>query len=546
MDGPGNNNGPGDESGTDPGIDSENAPPMAAYMTVLKPSRRQSRRQPGNRRSSGTAEEPARTNEASNDQDRDGENEIDDENLRTEMKVPPPKDFDTSEQLLQYVREFGLSQGYVATIRTSNRDKNMYIGCDRSGSARERIAGPERVRQRKLSRRNGCPFLLYARRTKRGKWTFTAREDRHNHAPDMEATRHPLARRLTDRQFDIVRQHVLFGSPPRVILADLREQFADIQVTSRDIYNAKAHIEARLHQERAANGSPQYLGEYMETNGWLHDVLHDDAGHIQGLFFAHQRSLDLARRHCLVYLVDVVSKTNRQDMPMAHFVGTTSAGSVFSAAFCFVRAVDDAGALAWALDSFKTHVALAPSRSLPVLATDRSQPLADACRDVLPTWPRIICPWFATSDVRAVARQALEDSARFRRFMRDFTALVHSPTPTDFASLWDTMQRDYSVDAGGVSALTHVASQWLPLKELFATAYLGPYARAASMSASAVENARSYVRGHLVSSTADLRQAFRNIEAAVAEQHRRIQSSTGELLAALHHMDSEFAEHRAS
>jgi hypothetical protein len=271
-------------------------------------------------------------------------------------------------------------------------------------------------------------------------------------------------------------------------------------------------------------------------------MLQDADGQIQCLFFAHEKSLDLGRRHNAVYFLDLVSKTNRYGMPMLHFVGVTSAGGVFSIAFCFMKTADsDASNFIWALNSFKTHLNLSAAVRRPVLATDYIPGLMNSAKEIFPTWPNVICPWFVRTDVKRAAHTAFGDGVRPKKFMHDFNALIQSSTPDEFSLKWEELQREYS--STGAQLFAHIASVWLPVKELFVSAWIGlPHAEAAEIAASHAEESRSYIRSHLTSTTADLRQVFRNVDVAVAEQQRRIQSSTGELLAALHDMEIGFID----
>ncbi|CAG8854097.1 9027_t:CDS:1, partial [Gigaspora margarita] len=60
------------------------------------------------------------------------------------MQPPPPNQFASHTELLEYVWVFAKTQGYAVTIRRSRSDKrgeikNMTLGCDRSGVYRNRL-----------------------------------------------------------------------------------------------------------------------------------------------------------------------------------------------------------------------------------------------------------------------------------------------------------------------------------------------------------------------------------------------------------------------
>lgn len=48
-----------------------------------------------------------------------------------QMLPPPPGSFLDREELIQHVGEFGVSQGYVVTIKQSKKEKVVVLGCQR-------------------------------------------------------------------------------------------------------------------------------------------------------------------------------------------------------------------------------------------------------------------------------------------------------------------------------------------------------------------------------------------------------------------------------
>lgn len=43
------------------------------------------------------------------------------------MRPPPPRTFKDREELITYVRDFGVSQGYVVTIKKSKKDISVLL-----------------------------------------------------------------------------------------------------------------------------------------------------------------------------------------------------------------------------------------------------------------------------------------------------------------------------------------------------------------------------------------------------------------------------------
>ncbi|KAL9252772.1 hypothetical protein AKJ16_DCAP11706 [Drosera capensis] len=75
------------------------------------------------------------------------------------MLPPPRRTFRDRDELINYVRDFGVTQGYVVTIKTSKRGKRVILGCDRGGRGRIKV---EECKQRKRapSRMINCPFQV--------------------------------------------------------------------------------------------------------------------------------------------------------------------------------------------------------------------------------------------------------------------------------------------------------------------------------------------------------------------------------------------------
>lgn len=129
--------------------------------------------------------------------------------LRTELPTEPSiglypapeQTFPNRDELVGFVRQWGLKQGYVTTIKSSNPDRRVYLHCDRSGIYFDRINAPDGTKRRRTStRRQNCPFLVYGSRQKDSNWLIKVRNSTHNHPADFSMIGHPIARRFTPEQ----------------------------------------------------------------------------------------------------------------------------------------------------------------------------------------------------------------------------------------------------------------------------------------------------------------------------------------------------------
>lgn len=164
-----------------------------------------------------------------------------------QMLPPPPGSFIDREELIQYVGDFGISQGYVVTIKQSKKDKVVVLGCDRGGVYRNRRKpvdkdSGERTRNRKSgSRLTNCPFELLGKKDD-GVWVLTIKNGSHNHEALKDITQHPSARRFTEKEVMLIKEMTEAGLKPRQILKRLRQSNPELLSTPKHVYNVKAKL----------------------------------------------------------------------------------------------------------------------------------------------------------------------------------------------------------------------------------------------------------------------------------------------------------------
>lgn len=167
--------------------------------------------------------------------------------LAAQMLPPPPGSFIDREELIQHVGEFGISQGYVVTIKQSKKDKVVILGCDRGGVYRNRRkpvdeASGERARKRKAgSRLTNCPFELVGKKDD-GLWVLSIKNGSHNHEALKDITEHPSARRFTEKEVLLIKEMTENGLKPRQILKRLRQSNPELLSTPKHVYNVKAKL----------------------------------------------------------------------------------------------------------------------------------------------------------------------------------------------------------------------------------------------------------------------------------------------------------------
>ncbi|XVF61492.1 hypothetical protein PTKIN_Ptkin08bG0133900 [Pterospermum kingtungense] len=158
------------------------------------------------------------------------------------MLPPPPGTFQSREELIKHVRDFGASQGYVVTIKKSRRDRRVILGCDRGGVYRNRRKIDERKRKRKAcSRLINCPFEAIGKKEDDA-WVLTIKNGEHNHEPLTDMSEHPYSRRFTEEEVRQIKLMTEAGIKPRQVLKALKQSNPELQSTPRHLYNIKAKI----------------------------------------------------------------------------------------------------------------------------------------------------------------------------------------------------------------------------------------------------------------------------------------------------------------
>ncbi|XP_004288501.1 PREDICTED: methylmalonate-semialdehyde dehydrogenase [acylating], mitochondrial-like [Fragaria vesca subsp. vesca] len=167
------------------------------------------------------------------------------------MLPPQAGTFLDREDLIQYVRDFGASQGYVVTIKKSRKDRRVILGCDRGGVYRNRRKIDESKRKRKAnSRLINCPFEAIGKRED-DSWVLTIRNGEHNHEALKDMSEHPYSRRFTEEEVRQIKQMTEAGIKPRLVLKALKQMNPELQSTPRHLYNLKAKIRQGTLSEKS-------------------------------------------------------------------------------------------------------------------------------------------------------------------------------------------------------------------------------------------------------------------------------------------------------
>lgn len=111
------------------------------------------------------------------------------------------------------------------------------------------------------------------------------------------------------------------GARPMQILAAIQREDQDTLVSATDIRSERKAI-----REKHLNGrsSIETLLDDLSTGDWIFTVKKDDSNHVQNLFFAHQKQVELLLTNPDVLLMDCTYRTNRYKLPLLHILGCTN------------------------------------------------------------------------------------------------------------------------------------------------------------------------------------------------------------------------------
>ena len=167
----------------------------------------------------------------------------------------PPREFKSREDVLNSTKEWAANQGYAIVIARS-RANRLWLKCDRGGNYENRRNLTDEVRKRKRgeSRLLGCPFKMIAMVKRDGSWKVETETPAHNHGPSEDLSLHPTLRRMNQTQMAKVHEMFDAGRSPAETLEELKATWPDMNILTRDIYNARKKYKTQKEEAEAGDG----------------------------------------------------------------------------------------------------------------------------------------------------------------------------------------------------------------------------------------------------------------------------------------------------
>lgn len=307
--------------------------------------------------------------------------------------------FGTFEDLIDWVQSIAHNLGYVIVTQRSKKNvlgvvKKVYLMCDRGGEYKSAYKSTTHSGTKKC----GCPFQLIEKYnhdpTCLG-WKINVIHDEHNHDPATFLDGQAFAKRLSKKEFEIVKDMTEKNMAPRDILTQLKKSDDQNVSTRQTVYDARQKLRKA---ERVGLTPMQSTVKYLHPGGYVYHIREaPDSNQVQDLFFINPISMKMWRAFPHVLILDPTYKTNRYHLPFLQIVGLTSTNKTFCIAFAFIRneKIDN---FTWVLHCLRQTL---DGYMLPrVIVTDRDLALMEACRYVFPEASRFLCRHHIYENIR--------------------------------------------------------------------------------------------------------------------------------------------------
>ncbi|CAG8719131.1 17336_t:CDS:2 [Cetraspora pellucida] len=328
------------------------------------------------------------------------------------LSLPSVGSFASREDLINHVKTHAFNHGYAVSTKRSEKDKFVYLKCDRGSHYNNRLNLIDETRQRNTSTRLiDCPFELYGKKMEDGQWHLTIKNANHNHEASEDISGHPSSHHLNKDDQKRVQEMFIAGIYPYEILSTFCQSNPDSLVISKTIYNARDKVRRDNLQGRTPI---QALLDKLIEGNFEYDYQYDQSGNLTHLFFAHPKSIVLTKTYNSVLLINCTYKTNKFKMPLLYVVGMTNFNITFSSCFAFLKS-EQKEDYNWAL----TRVAYIfdDISKFQVIVTDRELALMHAIRTIFPESHNLLCIWHIEKNMLINCRRHFSTKGEWSIFL---------------------------------------------------------------------------------------------------------------------------------
>lgn len=244
------------------------------------------------------------------------------------MPLPPEGHFPSLEALEEHAQAHAKAHGYAtARIRwklrykTQSKCRKYTIGCHCSSKYRDRSKGRARKRQ-KSTVKTGCQFSFHGLQNEDGTYNLRHRDSlefrMHNHGPTQNPAVHHQHRRLRGLALEHAKALIAAGLEVKDIVTVLsKSEHVDVPPLAKDITNLMQRLQVL---ELNGNTLIDALKAAMDEQGWVYEYKTDQNSRLTRLFMASKASLEYAKKHPDVLIMDSTYKTNRFEMLLLNII----------------------------------------------------------------------------------------------------------------------------------------------------------------------------------------------------------------------------------
>ena len=448
--------------------------------------------------------------------------------------------FTSRAALLADIQSFAKRHAFGVTIARSNNKRVGYeymaLKCAHGGNpGTHRKAYSEQRKTRTVwARQKQCPFYIYTR-NHGGKdlydvgleqdWRVdtVTQCNEHNHPPSRpidlaihrKASMNPAALAFIIGQIE-------HRNRPRKIEANTRNEFPDLLITRKDIYNITFRHRWR---ERQGHTPTEAIIRRLQDDGELARAFVDDRRRCIGLLYTTKEARALTHRFPTVLFIDTTFQTNRFGLPMLHIGGFTATNHSFSSAVVFM-VMQTTEWYELAIKAYLDFVQLG-SEAIKVVITDRERAIRNALHTVLPSAYQLLCQWHLSENIRGNTDKYFKRIAR-RKAGYDIVVQSHS-----FRDSWQAHVVQAKTKADMWAGLDKIRASF-PEPELekahrylrkllgnrkhFVAAYIDRHEHLGQRTTSRIEGTHKGLKDYLDSHTDDLYEVIRGLRSFFKDQ----------------------------
>lgn len=301
----------------------------------------------------------------------------------------------------------------------------------------------------------------------------------HNHPP-VKKIQLTLFRRYQQRQLvKDIKDQKASGIKTQQSLALLQMTHPELHITLQDLQNERK----RLRQEAIKHHTPaEACLNLLDELKFYKDFEVGEDSRVQRLFFTDPKSIELAKTHSDILMLDCTYQTNKYGLPLLNIIGTSSLHKTTQIGLAFLSGEAEHD-FDWVIRVlrrlFKEHQIRLPR----IIVTDRQLDLINALKMHFQE-SNYLLRWHFNKCVLAKARTTIHrqvkgkddkgnetyfDHADTLNFMHRFYHCIDADEVKDFESERDSLMADYPC------MRAYFEKNWWPYKERLAKCYTNRY-----------------------------------------------------------------------